>query len=168
MPPSSLPALVSALAEQCVAPLTNMVKKVAQPLGASFLTSLLRPAEPAATDRDSTSATAGTVHHDTPLTDPTLSSRPRRKDATESLLEHCAALLGMPVSDIDERRPLRELGLDSLMASQLRQRLRRHHGVEIPVGRLLGAESLADLRESLARNGVRAGHRNHDEPRHSA
>uniref|UniRef100_UPI00403FFBE8 acyl carrier protein n=1 Tax=Streptomyces sp. DG1A-41 TaxID=3125779 RepID=UPI00403FFBE8 len=37
----------------------------------------------------------------------------------------------MPASDLDEHRSLRELGLDSLMASQLRQRLRRGHGIDI-------------------------------------
>ncbi|MWA15044.1 type I polyketide synthase [Streptomyces sp. BA2] len=82
-----------------------------------------------------------------------VTSRPHRGDAAETLVAYSAALLGMPASDIDERRSLRDLGLDSLMASQLRGHLRRSHGIEITAGRLLGAESIAGLRESLAGHG---------------
>jgi hypothetical protein len=42
------------------------------------------------------------------------------------------------------------------MASQLRQRLHRSHGVEITAGRLLDADSIATLRKGLAQPGAPA------------
>ncbi|MEU1945209.1 beta-ketoacyl synthase N-terminal-like domain-containing protein [Streptomyces sp. NPDC020125] len=164
---ASVPALVSALTEQFLAPLTSMVKKVAVPLGAGFLTTLLSPAVPPAADWEGASTTARTVLQASP-TASTPSPSPRHESASESLLEQSAALLGMSASDIDQRRPLRDLGLDSLMASQLRQRLRRSHGVEIATGRLLGAECLASLRESLDQHGSRSWPVPYEEPQHSA
>jgi hypothetical protein len=38
------------------------------------------------------------------------------------------------------------------MASQLRHRLHHLHGIEITAGRLLGAQSVADLGETLTRS----------------
>ncbi|WP_454131102.1 acyl carrier protein [Kitasatospora aureofaciens] len=67
------------------------------------------------------------------------------------LLEHSAALLGMPVAEIDKRRSLHDLGLDSLMAARLRQLLHRS-GVEVTAGRLLGPESLAESRAGASRS----------------
>jgi aryl carrier-like protein len=64
---------------------------------------------------------------------------------TQSLIRHAARLLGMSPNRIDERRPLRDYGLDSLMALQLERRLRSEHGLVIPVSRLVGAESPAQL-----------------------
>ncbi|WP_333767254.1 type I polyketide synthase [Streptomyces sp. IBSBF 2435] len=173
--PVSVPALVSALARPYVGPLASVVRRIAEPLGAGFLSNLLRPAAAPCDDPERAASTALGDRHQapapvrrTPATEPAGFPRPRsRADsrprspsheadaAAESLLEHSAALLGLPASDIDERRSLRELGLDSLMASQLRLRLRRSHGVEVTAGRLLGAESVASLRESLARPGAR-------------
>ncbi|MFV0132629.1 type I polyketide synthase [Streptomyces sp. HMX87] len=154
-PSVRVPAMVSALAGPYLAPLTRAVRKITHPLGTGLRTRFPRPVVPAADDRVRASATARTpVAAPPPGSDPTPASRPYGVSAAESLLEHSAVLLGMPVSAIDERRSLRELGLDSLMAAQLRQRLRRSHGVDISAGRLLGAESVAGLRESLARHGT--------------
>ena len=137
-PLAQVSALLSAVSEQCAAPLTSLVRKVTEPLGAGFLTRLL----PDGPGREAPPPPRQAAPHD----------RPRPQDPADALVEISAALLGMPASDVDERRSLRELGLDSLMASQLRQRLRHGHGIEITAGRLLGAESVADLRESLARS----------------
>ncbi|MER5563251.1 acyl carrier protein [Streptomyces sp. NPDC002506] len=79
-----------------------------------------------------------------------------RRDGTDpSLAESAATLLGMPASDIDERLPLRKLGLDSLMAARLRVQLQRTHGIEVTAGRLLGPESIAALERSLARQSTK-------------
>ncbi|WP_416961484.1 type I polyketide synthase [Streptomyces sp. Agncl-13] len=138
-PLAHVSALVSAVSEQCAAPLADLAKKVADPFGSGFLAGLLRSAASPPGDRAQGSPTPpATLQEASP------------EEPTTTLLEHCAALMGMSASDIDERRSLRELGLDSLMASQLRQRLRRSHGVEISAGRLLGAESIAGLSESIA------------------
>ncbi|MCD9877344.1 type I polyketide synthase [Streptomyces guryensis] len=139
-PFTQVSALVSSLSTQCVAPFAGLLEKVTGPsLGTGFLSGLLRPAGSPPADRKRTAPTARTPE---PQVSP--------KDPAECLVEQCATLLGMPVSDIDERRSLRELGLDSLMATQLSRRLLRGHGMEITAGRLLGAESIADLCESVA------------------
>ncbi len=72
-----------------------------------------------------------------------------RRDSTKALPAAAAAVLGMSLGDLDPRRPLRDVGLDSLMAARLGQQLRREHGIEITAGRLLGAESLEALTRSL-------------------
>jgi acyl carrier protein len=63
-------------------------------------------------------------------------------------------MLGTTVDRVDPRRSLRDLGLDSLMATQLRRILHRELGVDLPTSRLLGNESAAtiaaDLREEAA------------------
>jgi aryl carrier-like protein len=152
-PLARIPELVSALAGPYVGPLTGAVKKVAAPFGTGLLGELLRPAARFGTTPSAASpappATAPASTPASPAEDTPAERRARVGDAAEALLDHAADLLGMPASTVDERRSLRELGLDSLMASQLRQRLRRSHGVEISAGRLLGAESLAILRASL-------------------
>ncbi|MFJ9693259.1 type I polyketide synthase [Kitasatospora sp. NPDC101183] len=66
-------------------------------------------------------------------------------DRETAVLTHAAALLGMTPERIDRRRPLRELGLDSITAVRLRQRIRNALGIDLPVGRLLGRESLGQL-----------------------
>ncbi|MFF9286476.1 type I polyketide synthase [Streptomyces griseosporeus] len=161
-PLTRIPELVSALAGPYAAALTGAVKKVAAPFGTGLLGELLRPAarfgtKPSATPPFTTvpPATAPTpTPSPSPAEDTPAEGRARAGDAAEALLEHAANLLGMPASAVDERRSLRELGLDSLMASQLRQRLHRSHGVQISAGRLLGTESVAVLRASLTHNGT--------------
>ncbi|AUG80608.1 type I polyketide synthase [Kitasatospora sp. MMS16-BH015] len=65
------------------------------------------------------------------------------------LVVRAARLLGMRAEEVDDRRALRDLGLDSLMASQLRQQLAAECGIEVGAQRLLGPESLAKLRREL-------------------
>ncbi|MGA5559742.1 type I polyketide synthase [Streptomyces platensis] len=66
-------------------------------------------------------------------------------DGEAAVLTHAAALLGMTPERIDRRRPLRELGLDSITAVRLRQRIRTAVGVDLSVDRLLGRESIGQL-----------------------
>ncbi|GAA3168835.1 MULTISPECIES: type I polyketide synthase [Streptomyces] len=146
---AQVPTLMSALTQQCAAPLASLVKKIAEPFGAGILTNLLCPAASSPAEGERDSAMARTFFPGAPAKEHTASSRPRRGTAAEILLEHSAELLGMPVSDIDEQRSLREHGLDSLMATRLRQRMYRSHGITVTAGRLLGAESVATLGKSL-------------------
>jgi acyl transferase domain-containing protein len=56
-----------------------------------------------------------------------------------------AASLGVPLGTLDRDRPIRELGFDSLMALETRNRLHRGTGVSVPVVRLLDGSSIREL-----------------------
>lgn len=87
---------------------------------------------------------AHSSHHSGPAAAPVGAPEARSSD---SIRIRAAAVLGMSVEDLDERRPLRDYGLDSLMAAQLRLRLRSECGMDITAARLLGAESLNALEQ---------------------
>lgn len=61
-----------------------------------------------------------------------------------------AAVLGTGAERLDERRPLTDLGLDSLMAMQLRRILMTEFGGDFTLGRLLGGETVAGIESALA------------------
>ncbi|MDR3374693.1 MAG: SDR family NAD(P)-dependent oxidoreductase, partial [Ancalomicrobiaceae bacterium] len=61
-------------------------------------------------------------------------------------------ILRVPADEIDRRRPLSEIGMDSLMALELRMAAEDRLGVEIPLMSLAGGASLDDIAErALAR-----------------
>ncbi|HSM56063.1 MAG TPA: amino acid adenylation domain-containing protein [Candidatus Sulfomarinibacteraceae bacterium] len=67
------------------------------------------------------------------------------------LREWAAAVLGLPPAQLDPSRPLDTLGLDSLMAVELRNRIERELGLTLPVVKFLQGPSVQDLaRELLA------------------
>ncbi|MFG2996883.1 type I polyketide synthase [Streptomyces sp. NPDC048340] len=77
---------------------------------------------------------------------PAPAARPTQAGLTvEAFTSHAAVVLGMPADLLDSRRPLRDFGLDSLMATRLRRRVREDHGVDITADRLLGGASVAEV-----------------------
>ncbi|CAM5484487.1 hypothetical protein SPURM210S_01895 [Streptomyces purpurascens] len=70
--------------------------------------------------------------------------------AADDVLKQAATVLGLSASRLDPRRPLRTLGLDSLLATELRVRLHRTAGVDIPATRLLGREPIGVIAASVA------------------
>jgi acyl transferase domain-containing protein/acyl carrier protein len=65
----------------------------------------------------------------------------------ERLLRHARAVLALPMLAPD--RPLADVGLDSLLATELKQRLLQD-GVDVPLARLLAGPSVAALGAGLA------------------
>ncbi|NMO19735.1 SDR family NAD(P)-dependent oxidoreductase [Pyxidicoccus fallax] len=80
------------------------------------------------------------------------SPREARARLLAHLQSHAAAVLGLPPSSpIDPRRPLQELGLDSLMALQLRNSLASSLGRSLPATLLFDHPTLEMLFEFLGR-----------------
>jgi acyl transferase domain-containing protein len=69
---------------------------------------------------------------------------------TGYLVDRLAELLAMAPEDIDLHLPPHQLGVDSLLAAQLRSRMNGELGVLLPAGALLGARTLAELAGDLS------------------
>jgi len=74
----------------------------------------------------------------------------RLKLLTDYLTRQLARVLRTPVEELDVQTPLNHLGIDSLMAVELRNRVQNQLGVAIPVAKLLEEPSIAQLAELLA------------------
>jgi aryl carrier-like protein len=75
---------------------------------------------------------------------------PGRAPTPDDVLKQAATVLGLSATRLDPRRPLRTLGLDSLLATELRVRLHRTAGVDISARRLLGREPIGVIAASVA------------------
>ncbi len=78
-------------------------------------------------------------------------SRERRPRVIQCLIEALAPILGAPSSTIGSTQSLSDLGLDSLMALELKNRIRSDLGVVIPSVRLLQGPSLETLAAEIER-----------------
>ncbi|WP_420118489.1 SDR family NAD(P)-dependent oxidoreductase, partial [Micromonospora sp.] len=68
------------------------------------------------------------------------------RDAVERYLAQVLAeVLGMPSAQVHTRRPLKRQGLDSLMAVEVRTRVQRDLGMLLPIAKMLGGHSVAEL-----------------------
>lgn len=75
---------------------------------------------------------------------------PRQADSTAHdtagvIRACCATVVGLPAEQLPLDRPLDRVGLDSIMAAELRGEIRRTTGVRLSLGQLLGGASAADL-----------------------
>ncbi len=68
-----------------------------------------------------------------------------REIATTGVREQVAAELNLTPEGIDNKRPLVELGVDSVMTVALRVRLQRHYGIDLPPTILWAAPTVAAL-----------------------
>ncbi|WP_432906563.1 acyl carrier protein [Micromonospora matsumotoense] len=68
------------------------------------------------------------------------------RDAVERYLAQVLAdVLGMSSAQVHPRRPLKRQGLDSLMAVEVRTRVQRDLGMMLPIAKMLGGHSVAEL-----------------------
>jgi len=77
------------------------------------------------------------------------SNAERQRESGELMVAHAAELLGLQPEQLDRRRTLRDLGLDSIAAARLRERLRRTAGISLPIARILSSESIGGLATAL-------------------
>jgi acyl carrier protein len=92
-------------------------------------------------------------------------ARPADKDTMRSLLaadpgeqlqlvanrlrEHLASVVRLPTSRIDSDQPLVTMGIDSLMAVELKNRVERDLGIVMPLLQLIKGPSLSELAQSI-------------------
>lgn len=74
-----------------------------------------------------------------------MSPREALKRVTALLIEETSAVLFQPANEIDPRRPLSEIGFDSLMAVELRMSIEERTGLQLPLLSLADATTLADV-----------------------
>ncbi|HEV2300735.1 MAG TPA: acyl carrier protein, partial [Stellaceae bacterium] len=67
-----------------------------------------------------------------------------------AVAKEAAAVLRLPAGAIDPNRPLAEIGMDSLMALELRLALERRLAIDLPLFSLADGTSVAALAECLA------------------
>jgi len=73
-------------------------------------------------------------------------SAPASKEAWSTALRQCAGrIMRMPMAAVDAGRPLVELGMDSLMAIELRTMVERTHSVELPMRLFANQPTIDDL-----------------------
>jgi acyl carrier protein len=67
----------------------------------------------------------------------------------EQLVAHVATVLGLRADRINPNRPLNKMGMDSLMAVELRNRVERELKVKVPVVHLLNGGTVTSLAETV-------------------
>ncbi len=72
-----------------------------------------------------------------------------KQKITDFLIEKCAAIFSMPKEDIDVRRPLRDMGIDSLMAIVLASAIESTLGLTYSMQTILKGSSLFEIANTL-------------------
>ncbi|GAB1639992.1 SDR family NAD(P)-dependent oxidoreductase [Krasilnikovia sp. MM14-A1259] len=78
-----------------------------------------------------------------------LGDRERRRIVGEQVLLRAAAVLGFAPGELPADRPLVHAGMDSLAAVQIKNAIQEDFGVNVPVARLLGGHTVADLADDV-------------------
>jgi acyl transferase domain-containing protein len=99
-------------------------------------------------------ATTGTAATELPQDDPARALRIASPDIRQGMIVtqlrlHVAQVLGLTGDQVGLERPLSGLGLDSLMAVELRNRVRAHLGIDVPLVRFMADASISVLASEL-------------------
>ncbi len=78
-----------------------------------------------------------------------LAGKVPKEQLTRYLVDQLAAMLEIPPERLDPRKPLNQVGLNSLLAIEIRNRAATELGVTLPVVKLLGGYTLAELIEGV-------------------
>jgi epothilone polyketide synthase D len=65
------------------------------------------------------------------------------------LAQVLADVLGLPAGQVQVRRPLKRQGLDSLMAVEVRTRIQRDLNMMVPIAKMLGGQSVAEMADEV-------------------
>lgn len=84
-----------------------------------------------------------------PVKTPT-GAAPDTTDVADELAAQIAQVLGLPAERINHSRPLNKMGMDSLMAVELRNRIEREFKVKVPIVGLLKDGTVASLARAVA------------------
>jgi acyl transferase domain-containing protein len=79
-----------------------------------------------------------------------LSPAERMSAIADRLRDHAASVLRLPAARIDLEESLLAMGVDSLMAVDLKERIERELGVSVPLVQLIKAPSLSELASMVA------------------
>ncbi|MFE3740548.1 KR domain-containing protein [Streptomyces sp. NPDC059134] len=112
------------------------------------------PAERSPEDRDATAGpvpTRGRNDAPVPATDgrTTPAGSGSREAVEETVVRISADVLGTPPERLRGRRPLNKQGMDSLMATQLRNRLQREFDITLPITVLLKGASVTTITDRI-------------------
>ncbi|MDT0477887.1 acyl carrier protein, partial [Streptomyces sp. DSM 41014] len=77
-------------------------------------------------------------------------STERGAEIQRFLVERVAKVLALPVDRLNVRKPLNRLGMDSLMATEIRSHIQHEFGVVVPLAKILSGQSVADLTDFLS------------------
>ncbi|WP_079071420.1 type I polyketide synthase [Streptomyces yokosukanensis] len=141
--PQTAPALTPTAPPATVAPVP-----VAAPLAGPTPVTAPRPAP-----RPAPGTVTRALPDVAPETAPDAGPAPDDRPMADRVAEQVAAVLRTRTAKLDVNKPLHALGMDSLMAAELRKRLEEHLGIAVPLTSLARGTTTAGLARALgARN----------------
>ncbi|MFE1947439.1 acyl carrier protein, partial [Streptomyces massasporeus] len=72
------------------------------------------------------------------------------RDVEKFLVERVAKVLALPTDRLNTRKPLNRLGMDSLMATEVRSEIRHTYNVVVPLAKILSGQSITDLADFVS------------------